>query len=212
MEFLHAQHQELARLEHNDGNYISAKGKDVIVVGGGDTGTDCVGTSMRHGCKSLTQLEILPRPPPDTRQPDNPWPEWPKVYKLDYGQEEAAARFGADPRVYLTTGEKFVGDDNGNVKEVHIVRRRMDARTSKGAVHSRRTCPGTEKVLPARPGAAGDGLSRTGSNRCSTQLGSGTRPAHQCEGRVRQVHDQCPRSVRRRRLPARPEPGGVGDQ
>src|SRR5207244_5446119 len=83
------------------------------------SGTDCVGTAMRHGCKSLTQLEILPRPP-DTRQPDNPWPEWPKVYKLDYGQEEAAARFGADPRAYLTTGERFVGDDRGNVEEFHI--------------------------------------------------------------------------------------------
>jgi glutamate synthase (NADPH/NADH) small chain len=119
MDFLRANTKSLLDSEHKDGNYISAKGKHVIVVGGGDTGTDCVGTAMRHGCKSLTQLEILPRPP-DTRQADNPWPEWPKVYKLDYGQEEAAARFGADPRVYLTTGEKFVGDDSGNVKEMHI--------------------------------------------------------------------------------------------
>ena len=90
----------------------------MIVVGGGDTGTDCVGTAMRHKCKSLTQLEILPRPP-DERQADNPWPEWPKVYKLDYGQEEAAARFGADPRVYLTTGEKFTGGGKGSGKELH---------------------------------------------------------------------------------------------
>ena len=119
MEFLLANTKSLLDSQHKDGNYISAKGKHVIVVGGGDTGTDCVGTSMRHGCKSLTQLEILPRPA-DSRQVDNPWPEWPKVYKLDYGQEEVAARFGADPRVYLTTGEKFVGDDNGNVKEMHI--------------------------------------------------------------------------------------------
>ena len=119
MEFLRANTKSLLDSQHKDGNYISAKDKHVIVVGGGDTGTDCVGTSMRHGCKSLTQLEILPRPP-DTRQPDNPWPEWPKVYKLDYGQEEAAARFGADPRIYLTTGEKFVGDEHGNVRELHI--------------------------------------------------------------------------------------------
>jgi glutamate synthase (NADPH) small chain len=79
-----------------------------VVIGGGDTGTDCVGTSVRHGCKSLVQVEILPKPPLD-RAKDNPWPEWPKVYKLDYGQEEAAAKFGADPRVYLTTATKFEG-------------------------------------------------------------------------------------------------------
>ncbi len=79
---------------------IHASGKDVIVIGGGDTGTDCVGTAMRQGCRSLTQIEILPRPP-DERAADNPWPEWPKVYRMDYGQEEAAAKFGADPRVYL---------------------------------------------------------------------------------------------------------------
>ena len=119
MEFLHANTKSLLDSGHKDGNFISANDKHVVVIGGGDTGTDCVGTAMRHGCKSLTQLEILPRPP-DTRQPDNPWPEWPKVYKLDYGQEEAAARFGDDPRIYLTTGEKFVGDENGNVKELHI--------------------------------------------------------------------------------------------
>jgi glutamate synthase (NADPH/NADH) small chain len=89
---------------------IHAKGKDVVVIGGGDTGTDCVGTSMRHGCKSLTQIEILPKPPLE-RAADNPWPEWPKVYKMDYGQEEAAAKFGADPRVYLTTVKKFIGDE-----------------------------------------------------------------------------------------------------
>jgi len=75
---------------------------------GGDTGTDCVGTSMRHGCKSLLQIEILPKPPMD-RTADNPWPEWPKVYKMDYGQEEAAAKFGADPRIYVTTVKKFIG-------------------------------------------------------------------------------------------------------
>jgi glutamate synthase (NADPH/NADH) small chain len=146
MEFLLANTKSLLDSEHKDGNYISAKDKHVIVVGGGDTGTDCVGTAMRHGCKSLTQLEILPRPP-DTRQPDNPWPEWPKVYKLDYGQEEAAARFGADPRVYLTTGEKFVGDENGNVKELHIYDVEW-AKNEQGAFIPKRV-PGSEKVLRA---------------------------------------------------------------
>ena len=82
----------------------------MIVIGGGDTGTDCVGTSMRHECKTLSQFEIMPRPP-DERAPDNPWPQWPNIYRLDYGQEEAKARFGDDPRTYLIMTQRFVGDD-----------------------------------------------------------------------------------------------------
>ncbi|MGZ8489165.1 MAG: glutamate synthase small subunit, partial [Candidatus Binatia bacterium] len=146
MEFLRANTKSLLDSQHKDGDYISAQGKHVIVVGGGDTGTDCVGTSMRHGCKSLTQLEILPRPA-DSRQADNPWPEWPKVYKLDYGQEEVAARFGADPRVYLTTGEKFVGDDNGNVKEMHIYDVEWTKNEQGGFIPKR--VPDSDKVLKA---------------------------------------------------------------
>jgi glutamate synthase (NADPH) small chain len=146
MDFLHANTKSLLDSNHKDDRYISAKDKHVIVVGGGDTGTDCVGTSMRHGCKSLTQLEILPRPP-GTRQPDNPWPEWPKVYKLDYGQEEAKARFGDDPRIYLTTGEKFVGDSNGRVKELHVYDVEW-AKNEQGAFIPKRV-PGTEKILRA---------------------------------------------------------------
>ncbi len=99
---------------------ISARGKDVIVIGGGDTGTDCVGTSMRHGCRSLAQFEILERPPL-TRQADNPWPEWPKVLATDYGHEEATAVFGADPRTFSIQTKRFVGDEEGNVKETHTV-------------------------------------------------------------------------------------------
>jgi glutamate synthase (NADPH) small chain len=146
MDFLSANTKSLLDSRHRDGSFISAKGKHVIVIGGGDTGTDCVGTAMRHGCKSLTQVEILPRPA-DTRQPDNPWPEWPKVYKLDYGQEEAAARFGADPRVYLTTAEKFVGDEDGNVKELHIYNVEW-SRNEHGAFIPKRI-PGSEKILRA---------------------------------------------------------------
>jgi glutamate synthase (NADPH) small chain len=146
MDFLHANTKSLLDSNHKDGRYISAKDKHVIVVGGGDTGTDCVGTSMRHGCKSLTQLEILPRPP-DTRQPDNPWPEWPKVYKLDYGQEEAKARFGSDPRIYLTTGEKFVGNSNGRVKELHVYDVEW-AKNEQGAFIPKRVV-GSEKILRA---------------------------------------------------------------
>ncbi|MCX7713601.1 MAG: glutamate synthase subunit beta [Chthoniobacterales bacterium] len=98
---------------------INAKGKDVIVIGGGDTGTDCVGTSIRQGCKSVIQLEILPKPPPH-RLPNNPWPEWPKVYKLDYGQEEAAALQGSDPRNYLVQTKRFLKDANGNLTGLEV--------------------------------------------------------------------------------------------
>ncbi len=133
--------------QHHNGNFISAEGKDVVIIGGGDTGTDCVGTSLRHGCKSLTQLEIMAKPPL-TRSPDNPWPEWPKVYKLDYGQEEAAARFGEDPRGYLTTTTKFEGDANGRVKAIHTVQVQW-AKNDKGQFIPQ-PVPGTEKVLPAQ--------------------------------------------------------------
>jgi len=133
--------------QHRNGNYITAEGKDVMVIGGGDTGTDCVGTSMRHGCKSLVQVEILPRPPLD-RAKDNPWPEWPKVYRLDYGQEEAAAKFGADPRVYLTTAQKFVGDEHGHVKEAHLVQIQWD-KNEKGQFVPKEV-PGTEQVRPVQ--------------------------------------------------------------
>jgi glutamate synthase (NADPH/NADH) small chain len=142
MDFLQANTKSLLDSGHQNGNYISATDKHVIIVGGGDTGTDCVGTAMRHQCKSLTQLEILPCPP-DARQSDNPWPEWPKVYKLDYGQEEAKARFGADPRIYLTTGEKFVGNEKGQVKEFHIYDVEW-TKDEKGAFIPKRV-PGTEE-------------------------------------------------------------------
>ncbi|MBI3853410.1 MAG: glutamate synthase subunit beta [Verrucomicrobia bacterium] len=146
MEFLQANTQALLD-GHKNGNYISATGKNVMVIGGGDTGTDCVGTAMRHGCDTLVQLEILPKPPLD-RARDNPWPEWPKVYRLDYGQEEAAAKFGADPRVYLTTAKKFVGDDTAHVKEVHTVQIQWE-RNDKGQFVPKEV-PGTEKIVPAQ--------------------------------------------------------------
>ena len=95
-------------------------GKDVIVIGGGDTGNDCVGTCIRLGAKSVTQLEMMPKPS-DVRMPSNPWPEWPKILKTDYGQEEAIWKFGADPRVYQTTVKEFIVDRNGNVKQAVLV-------------------------------------------------------------------------------------------
>ena len=100
--------------------YISAKGKNVLVIGGGDTGNDCVGTCVRHGAKSILQLEMMPKLP-DTRAENNPWPEWPRVCKTDYGQEEAAAVFGKDPREYQTTVKEFIKDNNGDLKAVVLV-------------------------------------------------------------------------------------------
>ncbi len=146
MEFLTANTQALLD-NHKNGSFIDATGKDVVVIGGGDTGTDCVGTSLRHGCKSLVQVEILPKPPLE-RAKDNPWPEWPKVYKLDYGQEEAASRFGADPRVYLTTATKFDGDAHGHVSAVHTVQ--VEWTRNEQGQFIPKNVPGTEKVLPAQ--------------------------------------------------------------
>jgi glutamate synthase (NADPH/NADH) small chain len=146
MEFLHANMKSLLDSDHQDGQYISAKGKDVIVIGGGDTGTDCVGTALRHGCKSLIQLEIISMPPLE-RAPDNPWPQWPKVYKLDYGQEEANALWGDDPRRYAVQTTKFVGDEAGHVTAIHTV----DVEWLKDNGRALpKPMPGTEKILPAQ--------------------------------------------------------------
>ncbi|MFM7576246.1 MAG: glutamate synthase small subunit, partial [Microcystaceae cyanobacterium] len=128
-------------------DFISAQGKDVVIIGGGDTGTDCVGTSIRHSCNSVVQLEIMPKPPQE-RATNNPWPEWPKVYKLDYGQEEAEALFGHDPRAYLRTATHFEGDENGRVKAVHTVEVQW-TKNEKGQFIPQHV-PGTEKVLPAQ--------------------------------------------------------------
>jgi len=105
------------RLESNwDKNkFIDAAGKNVIVIGGGDTGTDCIGTSMRHRCKSVVNFELMPKPPPQ-RAPDNPWPQWPRVFGVDYGHAEVIAVFGKDPRVYSVMTKEFIGDEEGNVK------------------------------------------------------------------------------------------------
>jgi glutamate synthase (NADPH) small chain len=146
MDFLTANTQSVLNQSNGD-NFISAQDKDVVIIGGGDTGTDCVGTSIRHSCRSLVQLEILPKPPSE-RAANNPWPEWPKVYRLDYGQEEAAALFGDDPRGYLTTSTHFEGDENGHVKAVHTVQVQWQ-KNEKGQFIPQQIA-GTEKVLPAQ--------------------------------------------------------------
>lgn len=121
VKFLHENTKSLLDSGLQDGQYISAKDKHVIVIGGGDTGNDCLGTSMRHGCRSLTNFEILPEPPAE-RAPDNPWPQYPRIYRVDYGHEEAAYVFGKDPREYCILTKAFVGDGNGNVKTARTVR------------------------------------------------------------------------------------------
>ena len=114
MEFLAANTKSLLDSNHEDGAYIDAKGKNVIVIGGGDTGTDCIGTAMRHGCKTLTNFEIVPEPVAE-RGTDNPWPTWPFIFRVDYGHEEAAAKFNRDPRVFRTSAVEFRGNGEGKL-------------------------------------------------------------------------------------------------
>jgi glutamate synthase (NADPH) small chain len=146
MDFLAGNTKSLLDSGHKDGKFISAKGKDVVIIGGGDTGTDCVGTSIRQGAKSVTQLEILGRPP-ETRAQDNPWPRWPKVLKTDYGQEEAAELFGKDPRVFLVTAKKFLADKQGALSGVVIVdvEWKKDAKGRFGP----QEIAGSERTIPA---------------------------------------------------------------
>ncbi len=120
VDFLKSTTKALLDETYDQGNYISAKGKKVVVVGGGDTGNDCVGTCIRHGCESVVQLEMMPKLP-DTRTADNPWPQWGRVCKTDYGQQEAIAKFGADPRIYQTTVKKIISDENNHIKAIEVV-------------------------------------------------------------------------------------------
>ncbi|MCH8475550.1 MAG: glutamate synthase subunit beta [Opitutales bacterium] len=147
MEFLGPNTKEIWDIKEGKSEQFTelAKDKHVIIIGGGDTGTDCVGTSIRHGCKTVTQLEIMPKPP-EERAPNNPWPEWPKVYKMDYGQEEAAALYGADPREYLITASKFEGDEDGKVKAVHV--HNIEWKEENGRFMPVKV-PGSERVLKA---------------------------------------------------------------
>jgi glutamate synthase (NADPH/NADH) small chain len=121
MEFLSANTKSLLDSNLEDGNFISAKDKKVIVIGGGDTGTDCVGTALRHGCESVAQLEIMPKPEADRNRVSNPWPQWPANLKTDYGQQEAIKLQGKDPRTFSIMTQKFEGDENGNLIAIHTV-------------------------------------------------------------------------------------------
>ena len=167
MDFLTLSTRSLLDSGLHDGRYISAKDKAVIVIGGGDTGTDCVGTALRHGCKSLVQLEILPRPP-EERAADNPWPQWPKVYRLDYGQEEAAALYGANPRQYAVTTKRFLAGPDGNLAAIVVAELKRVVVPGGGARFEE--VPGSERNPARRPGAAGDGLSRTRAGRVARRI------------------------------------------
>lgn len=147
MDFLHSNTKSFLDSTHSDGNYINASNLDVIVIGGGDTGTDCVATSLRHRCKSLSQFEILPAPL-ETRAPDNPWPQWPKTFKTDYGQEEATVVFGTDPREFCIMTKRIVGDSHGNVKEVQTVSVKWEK--DSGGRMTPIEIPNTEKTWPAQ--------------------------------------------------------------
>lgn len=147
MDFLHANTKSLLDSSLEDGQYISAKDKDVIVIGGGDTGVDCLATSLRHKCKSLTQFDIYEKRG-EVRDADNPWPQWPVIHRVEYGQKEAAAVFGKDPRAYAVMTKKFVGDENGHVKEIHTIN--VETTTDENGQRIRKEIPGTEKVWPAQ--------------------------------------------------------------
>ena len=138
MEFLGQNTKSLLDSNLTDKNFISAKDKDVIVIGGGDTGNDCLGTSLRHGCKSLTNFEIMPELPKD-RLENNPWPLFPRIYKVDYGHEESREVFGKDPREYSVSGKQFIRDKDGKLTGIKTVKVDKDFKE----------IPGTEKTWKA---------------------------------------------------------------
>lgn len=148
VDFLKANTKSLLDSAFADKKYIDTKDKDVVIIGGGDTGNDCVGTSIRHGCRSVTQIEMMPKAP-DKRAENNPWPEWPKVCKTDYGQEEAIALFGKDPRIYEATVKEFLKDKDGSLKGVKIVKLLWEKDAASGRMIMKEI-PGSEQVLEAQ--------------------------------------------------------------
>jgi len=147
MDFLTANTRSLLDSNLDDGNYISAKDKHVIVIGGGDTGTDCIGTALRHGCASVINFELLPEPPAE-RAEDNPWPTWPLIFRVDYGHAEAAAKYGDDPRQYCLLTKGFVDDGQGQVKAVKSVQVQWTRNEEDGQWQMQEVA-GTEREWPA---------------------------------------------------------------
>lgn len=147
MQFLHKNTKSLLDSELADGQYLSAKDKDVVVIGGGDTGNDCIGTSVRHGAKSVTNFELLPQPPAE-RARDNPWPQWPRIYRVDYGHSEVKTHMGKDPREYCVMSEEFVGDEEGHVSGINIHRVEWTKSVSGG--WDMMAVEGSEQFFPAQ--------------------------------------------------------------
>ncbi|KAL7269400.1 glutamate synthase [NADH] [Rhizina undulata] len=146
MTFLHANTKSLLDSGLKDGEYISAKDKHVIVIGGGDTGNDCIGTAVRHGAKSVVNFELLPQPP-NERARDNPWPQWPKIYRVDYGHSEVKTQYGRDPREFCVMSKDFVSDGDGNVKGINTVRVEW-TRSARGGWDMKQV-PGSGQFFPA---------------------------------------------------------------
>ena len=147
VDFLTANTKSLLDSGLSDHKYVSAKGKDVVIIGGGDTGNDCVGTCIRHGCKSVTQIEMMPKAP-EHRAENNPWPQWPRICKTDYGQEEAIALFGHDHRIYESTVKEFTKDKDGKLTGVKIIKLRREQ--EEDGRMSMKEVPGSEQVLKAQ--------------------------------------------------------------
>ena len=145
MDFLTVNTKSLLDSNLEDGNYISATDKKVIVIGGGDTGTDCIGTSVRHGCANMVNLELLNQPPVE-RAAGNPWPQWPIIQRTDYGHEEAQAKFGVDPRRYAMLSKAFIDDGDGNVAGLRVVRIEWAMRDGRMQMTE---IDGTEEVIEA---------------------------------------------------------------
>jgi len=147
MDYLHAKTKSLLDSNLQDGQFISAKGKDVIVIGGGDTAVDCIATAIRQNCKSVTQFDVYPKRPME-RAPENPWPQYPLVYNLDYGQEEAKAKFGNDPRLFATSALEFIGDEEGQL--VAVKSANIKTTFNEKGEKIREPIPNTEKIIPAQ--------------------------------------------------------------
>ncbi len=147
VDFLRANTRSLLDSGFEDKQYVDTKDKHVVIIGGGDTGNDCVGTSVRHGAKSVTQIEMMPKAP-DRRAENNPWPEWPRVCKTDYGQEEAIAVYGRDPRIYEATVKEFIKDKDGCLKGVKTVKLAWEKDADSGRMKMQEI-PGSEQELPA---------------------------------------------------------------
>lgn len=146
MQFLHKNTKSLLDSQLADEAYISAKGKNVVVIGGGDTGNDCIGTSVRHGAKSVINFELLPQPPAQ-RASDNPWPQWPRIYRVDYGHTEVKTHMGRDPREFCIMSKDFVDDGEGNVKGINI--KRLEWTKNSAGGWDMKEIEGSEEFFPA---------------------------------------------------------------